>query len=785
MEHYRCFKVFTTKTNARRITDTIEFIPHKIRVPNTTATEQAKAAALDLINILNNPKPPSPFLTFGNDEYNALRKLAEIFNRNNDMPTQGSPTNAPIARVEEPMQTTEPVPRVEAITTPIVTNNTNPETLSNTSKHLRRSPRLRKLRTHHLLSHLIQTSKYHDFMLNHVEKKMNKYFAQPVLDAATGKSMEFRDLLKHPDPKIRKRWALAFCKELGRLANGYKEHKEATNCIEFITHKEIPANKRPTYARIVAELRQQKADPYRIRMTVGGNLIIYPYDRSQPTADLNTVKMHINSTISTPGARYACLDIKNMYLHSFMQDPEYMFIETKLIPQEFIEEYNLQDKIHNGKIYVKINKGMYGLPQAGKLAHDQLKAHLHKYGYSPCRLTPGLWKHNERPISFTLVVDDFGVKYVGEEHLTHLIQALQDAYEITIDRKGSYMLGMSLKWDYDNKHVDISMPNYIPTLLKKFFHPMPPKHQAQPHEWLPPKYGQKIQYSHEPAPSPLLNAKQTTRIQQIVGTLLYYARAVDPTMLPAINDIGSQQSKPTATTTKHLCQLLDYAASNPNATIRYHASGMVLHVHSDVSYLSAPCSRSRAAGHFFLSSWPRDITKPDDPPPKGNSPIFTVCKTLRNVMASAAETELGALFYTCQEAVALRHALIEMGHKQPPTPVATDNSTALGIVTSSIKQKRSKAMDMRFHWVQDRVKQNQFLVYWAPGNTNLADYFSKHHPPHHHKKMRHKYLLHNVTTNSQHFRRLSHVQGCVPPENIHREIRYKNACTNLIAYNFS
>ena len=159
-------------------------------------------------------------------------------------------------------------------------------------------------------------------------------------------------------------------------------------------------------------------------------------------------------------------------------------------------------------------------------------------------------------------------------------------------------------------------------------------------------------------------------------------------MLPAINDIGSQQSKPTATTAKRLCQLLDYAASNPDAIIRYTASGMVLHIHSDGSYLSAPCSRSRAAGHFFLSSWPKDITKPDNPPPNSNGPVHTVCKTLRNVMASAAETELGALFYNCQESCALRTALIEMGHPQPPTPVATNNSTAFGIVTSSIKQRR-------------------------------------------------------------------------------------------------
>ena len=223
------------------------------------------------------------------------------------------------------------------------------------------------------------------------------------------------------------------------------------------------------------------------------------------------------------------------------------------------------------------------------------------------------------------------------------------------------MLGMSLKWNYHQRHVDISMPKYIETCLKKFAHPKPSSHQAQPHQWIPPKYGEKVQYAHEPAPSPSLSTRDTKRVQEIVGTLLYYARAVVPTMLPAINDIASQQSQPTQEMARHLCQLLDYAASNPDAIIQYHASGMVLHIHSDGSYFSAPKSRSRAAGHFFLSTWPRDTKKPDNPSPPNNGPVHTVCKTLRHVMASAAEVELGALFYNGQEAVPLRQPLLKWG----------------------------------------------------------------------------------------------------------------------------
>jgi hypothetical protein len=77
-----------------------------------------------------------------------------------------------------------------------------------------------------------------------------------------------------------------------------------------------------------------------------------------------------------------------------------------------------------------------------------------------------------------------------------------------------------------------------------------------------------------------------------------------------------------------------------------------------------------------------------------------------------------------------------LGHKQPATPLRTDNATAFGILNETIKQKRSKAMDMRYHWQRDRVRQKQFDVYWRPGRENLGDYHTKHHYAQHHKDMR-------------------------------------------------
>ena len=95
----------------------------------------------------------------------------------------------------------------------------------------------------------------------------------------------------------------------------------------------------------------------------------------------------------------------------------------------------------------------------------------------------------------------------------------------------------------------------------------------------------------------------------------------------------------------------------------------------------------------------------DDAIPSNNSAVLTVSQIIKAVMSSAAEAELGALFINCREAIPARHALEIMGHKQPPTPVHTDNTTALGVVNKHIASKRLKSMDMKLHWLRCRIAQ--------------------------------------------------------------------------------
>ena len=180
---------------------------------------------------------------------------------------------------------------------------------------------------------------------------------------------------------------------------------------------------------------------------------------------------------------------------------------------------------------------------------------------------------------------------------------------------------------------------------------------------------------------------------------------------------------------------------------------MILHVHSDASYLSAPKARSRIAGYFHLTKQNHKTE------PYFNAPIHVECKVLKHVMSSAAEAELGALFQNCKVAEIIRTTLREMGHPQTATEVITDNSTACGIANHNMKLKQSKTMDMCFFWVRDRVDQNHFRINWERGSVNRADYFTKHHAPAHHKRMRPLYV-----TDSQINSITEHdMRGCINP----------------------
>ena len=121
-----------------------------------------------------------------------------------------------------------------------------------------------------------------------------------------------------------------------------------------------------------------------------------------------------------------------------------MKIPLKPIPDKFVRYYKSHNRIHSYCIYLIIKKGLYGLIQTGKLANDLLRIELGNHGYYKTQ-TPGLWKHNTRPVIFTLVVDDFGVKFVGHENAIHILNLLQKYYETDADWSRSRYIGITIK----------------------------------------------------------------------------------------------------------------------------------------------------------------------------------------------------------------------------------------------------------------------------------------------------------------------------------------------------
>eukprot|EP00804_Cyclotella_cryptica_P020408 CCRYP_012623-RA/>CCRYP_012623-RA protein AED:0.44 eAED:0.44 QI:0/0/0/1/0/0/2/0/536 len=515
---------------------------------------------------------------------------------------------------------------------------------------------------------------------------------------------------------------------LDASSKAYKTSLVLTPCSSF-TKSKVPKDRQKdiTYGRIVVALRPQKMEPARTRLTVGGNLIVYPWDVATPTSDLNTAKLLFNSVVSTPGAVF------NFYLNTPMECPEFMRLPLKLIPTEIIEKYNLRDKADDkGWVYVCIELGMYGLPQAGLLANKLLAKRLNHVGYYQCQYTPGLWRHVWRPITFSLVVDDFGIKTVGLTHAKHPKQVLEQYYEVDVDWKGQLYCGIHLNWDYKHRTVHLSMPNYLSKALTRFQHSPPLKPQHSPYQASPIQYGNTVQLAKTPNISPKLAPEQIKHIQQVVGTLLYYSRAVDPTLAAALSTIALQQANGTQAVLDACKQLLDYAATHPNAS-PYCASDMILTLDTDGSYLSEPEGKSRAAAYFYL-------TKQNEPD-FHNGAVLVLSAIIKHIMASASETELAALFYGCKEAIPLRTTLEEMGHPQPgPTPVTTDNTTAIGLTLNTMKPKASKSIDMRLQWLKCRCAQSFFRYLWAKGVKNRADYPSKHHSASHHQNICSSYI---------------------------------------------
>ena len=178
---------------------------------------------------------------------------------------------------------------------------------------------------------------------------------------------------------------------------------------------------------------------------------------------------------------------------------------------------------------------------------------------------------------------------------------------------------------------------------------------------------------------------------------------------------------------------MQYANKWPDATMRIRASNMKLVCHSDGSYLSESEERSRAGGILFLGNC-GDSEIP-------NAPICFLSVIIKTVVSSATATEYAAAFIVGQAAISIINTLADLGYPQTETEIFCDNLCAVGIANNTFNLKRTKTIDMRYHWIRDQVKNKTFKVTWKAGKLNLADFFTKAHPVHHHLAIRGKYVV--------------------------------------------
>jgi hypothetical protein len=257
-----------------------------------------------------------------------------------------------------------------------------------------------------------------------------------------------------------------------------------------------------------------------------------------------------------------------------------------LFPIWIQNQYNLKALAYKGYVHLEMQCVVWGLPQAGILANKRLRRKLEPFGYFEHVNTPGLWYHESCLILFTLVVDDFGVKYVNKEDVNHLVARIKSTYTLTKDWMGNLYCGITLDWDYNNRTVDILMPGYIKKKLQEYNHVRLKKIQTCPYTPAPKQFGSEAQRPLPADNSPPLNKKRIKRVQHIVGSILYYARTVDMMVSLALSMIAIDQTKATKKTMAKCMQLLDYLAYHADTKVRFYASNMIMNVHLDASYLS-------------------------------------------------------------------------------------------------------------------------------------------------------------------------------------------------------
>ena len=254
-----------------------------------------------------------------------------------------------------------------------------------------------------------------------------------------------------------------FKKWVGGFVPKQKNGVKGTDNIDFIPRSDIPQVRDIKYTNFFCNYRPLKSGPYWIRLVVGGEKLTHEKYYGVTVASLLETKLLINSVIydSKQVTIFWGYDLKDSFLASPMDGPEYMIIPWKYIPDNIWTRYNLETIVSDsGYLYVNIKNIIYGLEQVPVLSYYNLVDNLSSSGYSPIPTTIGMWKRDTKMTDF-LCVDYLGIKYFSEGDAHHLLTLLQKYYALTVDMEGNHFCVLIFDWNYDTGYVDIKMSNCV------------------------------------------------------------------------------------------------------------------------------------------------------------------------------------------------------------------------------------------------------------------------------------------------------------------------------------
>ena len=739
-EHYRCFKVLVTATNSTRITDTIDWQPDAIQLPGYTFLEILEA------NINKLDKTLKSVDTFIEDlAIHQYQDLQQIYYPSSALPvtprtiqeapldnetfTLTNPDNSStlvttrlaqlpgttrrtvrfdIPPTPDQSSTSEgaisvrPLPSEGApnINHPIAPNSegetSRQQTNSETTYQTRSKSTARKVMTLALIGLLHAVFK--DSGGNKISYKKAK-----TIDLH--------------------RWQQASDDEQIRLV-------ETLNVMQYLPHSDLPPNTKPTYFnQVCSEKRSEKGLDARVRGTLGGDRLPKTYDVTAYTSDMTTKKILLNHCVSNDHY-FVVIDIKDFFVNSLhkLDSPCYMYINRADISENIIKRFNLHNLAdYQNRFLVKVTGALYGHPAAARISQINLNKLLIANGYYETEIKC-LWKSTDptNQILFSTHVDDFGISTPSHDKAQELINVLeQGGYIISHkDFKGTKYCGWTIHHDRVQRTLLLTMPDYVEALLARFSHLDIDKLGGvdNPIKYTPPSYGQKIKSSHTDT-SPTLSASDIKLIQEILGCVLFLCVSIRIDLATAINIVASNQSNPTEEVKAAAILILRYLKKHPNRGLEFKASDMILKCHSDASFGSSSGFRSRSGGIYYFGNKHDNMI---------NGPVQILSSIQKTISASVAEAEYIALFDNGQNVLAIANTLLAITYPAQVPTIYTDNECAVNMANDDIKQRRTKAIDMRYHWTRHQIREQKLIIKWIQASDNLADFFTKALPTHLH-----------------------------------------------------